>query len=57
MTHINCSGRFGTSPLYQAGCTRNRLGRITEKTEFLEGETHTHYHTNDTAGRLIEVHK
>ncbi|NEV65218.1 RHS repeat domain-containing protein, partial [Thiorhodococcus minor] len=41
--------------LYQIGYSRDRLGRITEKTETLQGQTTVYAYDYDAAGRLIAV--
>jgi YD repeat-containing protein len=46
---------FGSDALYQTDYTRDRLGRITEKTETVQGETHIYGYTYDAAGRLTQV--
>ena len=52
---IHYTANYGASPRYSAQYTRDKLGRITEKTETVEGTTHTCNYTYDTAGRLTEV--
>jgi YD repeat-containing protein len=39
------------------GFVRDKLGRITQKIEIVQGVTHTYDYTYDTAGRLTEVDK
>lgn len=46
----------GTS-IYHIQYVRDKLGRIIEKTETVEGETDTYGYTYDLAGRLTEVTK
>lgn len=51
------SASGGAAPRYDAQYTRDKLGRITEKTESLGGVTDTFAYTYDLAGRLTEVKK
>ena len=48
---------YGGSALLDVQYTRDNLGRVTGKTETVEGETHTYVYTFDPAGRLTEVKK
>uniref|UniRef100_UPI003EBB1330 RHS repeat-associated core domain-containing protein n=1 Tax=Arhodomonas sp. AD133 TaxID=3415009 RepID=UPI003EBB1330 len=43
--------------LYDVAYTRDKLGRIVEKTVTLAGETHTLSYDYDTAGRLTDVYR
>ncbi|MBL1263405.1 RHS repeat protein [Candidatus Methylomicrobium oryzae] len=52
---IGYRARAAGSDLYQAGFTRDPLGRITQKTETLGGSTKTFDYAYDAAGRLAEV--
>ncbi|ALP52905.1 hypothetical protein Tel_06905 [Candidatus Tenderia electrophaga] len=45
----------GTTSLYDAAYTRDKLGRITRKTETIAGATTTYDYTYDLAGRLTAV--
>ncbi|QLQ32438.1 MAG: hypothetical protein HZT40_13540 [Candidatus Thiothrix singaporensis] len=45
----------GDNPLVQWGYTRDKLGRITAKTETINGVSHTYGYSYDTAGRLQTV--
>lgn len=47
----------GGSPLLAIAYTRDKLGRITEKTETVGGTTTTYAYGYDLAGRLVEVKK
>jgi len=47
--------KFGESALYQTTYTRDKLGRITQKMETVEGETRTEEYRYDSRGRLVEV--
>lgn len=51
------SASFGTSPLYDAGFERDKLGRIARKTETVGGVVATWDYTYDLAGRLEAVDK
>lgn len=53
LTSYNAS--FGATPLYSFTATRDKLGRITQKTETLGGSTATYEYGYDLAGRLREV--
>ncbi|MEK9146496.1 MAG: RHS repeat-associated core domain-containing protein, partial [Elusimicrobiota bacterium] len=48
---------YNGTPIYQIQYVRDKLGRIIEKTETVEGETDTYGYTYDLAGRLTEVTK
>ena len=48
---------YGTTDLFTVQYTRDKLGRITSKTETVEGLTDTYEYFYDTAGRLIDVVK
>jgi len=45
----------GGVPLFEVSYLRDALGRITERTETVEGVTHTYGYSYDLAGRLVEV--
>jgi RHS repeat-associated protein len=45
------------SVVYDVHFARDRLGRISSRTETLEGVTETHAYTYDVSGRLQEVHR
>lgn len=49
------SASQGSTSLLNITYERDKLGRITEKTETVDSETVTHAHTYDPAGRLTEV--
>jgi len=49
------TARFGTTMLYSATYDHDALGRLSSKTETVEGETHTTVYTYDGAGRLQDV--
>ncbi|WP_434113447.1 PKD domain-containing protein [Methylocaldum sp. GT1TLB] len=44
-----------SSPVFSTGYTRDALGRITQKTETVNGQIDTTVYTYDLAGRLTEV--
>ncbi|WP_459873478.1 NHL domain-containing protein [Endothiovibrio diazotrophicus] len=46
-----------TAPILETRYTRDPLGRITEKTESLDGPDRTEHYTYDIAGRLTEVER
>ncbi len=46
-----------SSPVFSTGYTRDALGRITQKTETVNGQTDTTVYTYDLAGRLTEVRR
>jgi hypothetical protein len=46
---------FGATPVFAEEYTRDDLGRITQKTETIQGVTMIYAYTYDTAGRLTEV--
>ncbi len=48
---------FGGGTLYSVSYTRDALGRITSKTETVEGTTDVYDYVYDTAGRLVETRK
>jgi len=48
---------YGATGLYGATYTRDKLGRITQKVETVEGTTATYDYFYDTAGRLIGVNR
>ncbi|HEV2755650.1 MAG TPA: hypothetical protein VG318_07720, partial [Actinomycetota bacterium] len=43
--------KFGTTSLYDASYTRDALGRITTKTETVDGTTRAYVYTYDARGR------
>uniref|UniRef100_UPI0003B761F2 RHS repeat domain-containing protein n=1 Tax=Methylohalobius crimeensis TaxID=244365 RepID=UPI0003B761F2 len=45
------------STVYQTDLSRDALGRITDKTEMVQGGTHHFTYTYDPAGRLTAVHR
>ena len=45
------------SPVFSTSFVRDKLGRITQKTETVQGVTHVFDYTYDTGGRLMEVKK
>jgi RHS repeat-associated protein len=45
------------SPVYSVSYVRDGLGRISEKTETVDGDTTTYHYTYDLAGRLVEVER
>ena len=45
------------SSFYSATYTRDKLGRITDKSETVSGATDAYHYSYDDAGRLTEVHK
>jgi len=47
----------GANPLFAASYVRDRLGRIEQKTETVEGSTATWVYGYDLAGRLATVHR
>ena len=47
--------RQGATDLYKTDFIRDKLGRITRKTETIAGVVHTYDYAYDIAGRLIEV--
>ncbi|MCI0528218.1 MAG: hypothetical protein L0Y56_12335, partial [Nitrospira sp.] len=49
--------RFNTTELLSVQYTQDKLGRITEKVETIDGQTDTYNYVYDLAGRLIEVKK
>lgn len=53
LTAIAASG----SGLYRTDYTRDQLGRVTQKTEAIQGQTDTYRYQYDTAGRLTDVLK
>ncbi|MDX2029764.1 MAG: RHS repeat-associated core domain-containing protein [Blastocatellia bacterium] len=53
LTSYNAS--FGATPLYAFTATRDKLGRISQKTETLAGSTGIYEYGYDLAGRLQEV--
>ncbi|MEO8135168.1 MAG: RHS repeat-associated core domain-containing protein, partial [Betaproteobacteria bacterium] len=46
---------YGGSGIYSSGYTRDAIGRITQKTETVDGITATYGYAYDTAGRLTGV--
>ena len=48
---------FGATDLFTVQYTRDKLGRITTKTETVEGLTSTYTYAYDQAGRLTDVWK
>lgn len=54
---INYSAVTNGASLYKVQYNRDKLGRITEKTETIGGATDTYGYTYDLAGRLTEVKK
>ena len=48
---------FGATPLFEQTHIRDLLGRITQTTETVDGETHVYEYTYDLAGRLTDVHR
>ncbi|MDZ7663686.1 hypothetical protein [Thiohalophilus sp.] len=46
---------FNTTSLYDVSYVRDDLGRITQKTETLDGRTTVHDYQYDLAGRLTQV--
>ncbi|MEP7339705.1 MAG: RHS repeat-associated core domain-containing protein [Acidobacteriota bacterium] len=49
------SASFNATPLYATTYTRDKLGRITQKIETVQGVTNTYDYTYDLAGRLSTV--
>jgi RHS repeat-associated protein len=49
------SANHSASPLLEIQYTRDRLGRITQKSETIEATTHTYNYTYDPVGRLTRV--
>jgi len=49
------TARFGSTVLYSVTFEHDALGRLSSKTETVEGETHTTVYTYDGAGRLEDV--
>jgi len=47
----------GGTGVYDVDYVRDKLGRITQKTETIDGETHTWQYDYDVAGRLEEVRR
>ena len=45
------------SPVYSVSYVRDGLGRITDKTETVDGDTTAYHYTYDLAGRLVEVER
>jgi RHS repeat-associated protein len=54
---LNYTASYGGNSRFAAQYTRDKLGRITDKIETIEGITKTYSYTYDTAGRLIEVNE
>ena len=54
---INYTASYSGSPRFSTQYTRDKLGRITEKSEIVEGTANTYNYTYDTVGRLTEVQK
>jgi RHS repeat-associated protein len=52
---VGYDAKYGTDSLYSVNYTRDALGRITEKTETVQGLTSTYAYGYDLAGRLTEV--
>ncbi len=52
---VNYSADFSGTPLFEVQYTRDGLGRITSKTETIDGVTNTYGYTYDLEGRLTEV--
>jgi RHS repeat-associated protein len=52
-THYSVT--YDTTDVYSVVYTRDKLGRITEKSEIIDGLTNIYGYTYDLAGRLIEV--
>ena len=52
---LNYTASYGGSTRFAAQYTRDKLGRITENTETVEGSTNTYNYTYDSVGRLTEV--
>jgi RHS repeat-associated protein len=53
----NYQASYNGSPLMSIQYTRDKLGRITHKTETVGGMTHVYGYFYDTAGRLTDVEK
>ena len=53
---ISDTARINTAPVYDITYTRDKLGRITEKTELIQGSALTTAYNYDLAGRLETVH-
>jgi RHS repeat-associated protein len=51
------TARAGSATLFEATYTRDKLGRVTTKTETVGSDTSTWAYEYDLAGRLIEVEK
>lgn len=49
--------KYATAEFYKTAFTRDKLGRISQKVETVNGNSHTYDYAYDTAGRLIEVKK
>jgi RHS repeat-associated protein len=54
---VGFSSFFGTTPLFSYTLTRDKLGRIVEKTETIGGVTDMYTYGYDLAGRLTDVVK
>jgi RHS repeat-associated protein len=54
---ISYSADHGGSPRFSAVYTRDKLGRIIEKTETVEADSHTYTYSYDAVGRLTVVEK
>ena len=51
----NYTAQISAVDQFATGFTRDKLGRITQKTETIQGVTHTFDYTYNTAGYLVEV--
>ena len=52
----SCSAAFNATSLYMTTLTRDKLGRITQKVESIQGGApNTYEYSYDTAGRLVQV--
>ena len=51
------TGRYSSTNLLTVAYTRDKLGRITEKTETIQGATTTYAYAYDLIGQLIEVRR
>jgi RHS repeat-associated protein len=49
------TAKYGGTTLYSESVTRDALGRITQKTETVQGTTHVWEYTFDATGRLTDV--
>jgi RHS repeat-associated protein len=51
------TAKYATAEFYKTAFTRDKLGRIAQRVETVNGNTHTYDYAYDTAGRLVEEKK